>query len=69
MENDVRLGTRNVRGLQRPGSLPTVARELERYKSDLDAVQEVRWDREGTARVGDYIFFYGIGKENHRLRT
>jgi hypothetical protein len=33
-----------------------VARELERHKSDLEGVQEVSWDKWGTARVGDYIF-------------
>jgi hypothetical protein len=69
MEKDVRFGTRNVRSLTRSGSHSTVARELERHKSDLERVQEVRWDKWGTARVGDYIFSYGIGKENHQLRT
>ena len=32
-------------------------------------VQEVRWDREGTVRAGDYNFFYGKGNENHQLGT
>jgi len=35
------------------------ARELGRYKIDLVGVQEVRWDKEGTIRAGDYIFFCG----------
>jgi len=39
------------------GSLTAAARELVRYKLDLVGVQEVRWDEEGTVRVGDYIFF------------
>jgi hypothetical protein len=34
-----------------------VARELVRYKLDLVGVQEVRWDKGGTVRVGDYTFF------------
>jgi hypothetical protein len=29
-------------------------------------VQEVRWDKGGTVRVGDYNFFYGKGNENHQ---
>ena len=33
------------------------------------AVQEVRWDKEGTVRAGDYNFFYGKGNENHQLGT
>jgi len=31
-------------------------------------VLEVRWDREGTVRAGDYNVFYGKGNENHKLR-
>jgi exonuclease III len=63
------LGTWNVRSPYRPGSLTTVARELARYKLDLVGVQEVRWDREGTVRAGEYAFFYGKGQENHQLGT
>jgi hypothetical protein len=45
------------------------ARELARYKLDLVGVQEVRWDKEGTVKVGDYSFFYGKGNEDHQLGT
>jgi hypothetical protein len=31
-----------------------VAKELARYKLDLVGVQEVRWDKGGTVRAGDY---------------
>ena len=34
-----------------------VTRELARYKLDLVGVQEVRWDKGGTVRAGDYNFF------------
>jgi hypothetical protein len=40
----------------RSGSLVTVARELVRYKFDLAGVQEVRWEKGGTVRAGDYFF-------------
>ena len=52
------LGTWNVRSLYRAGSLTAAARELARYKLDLVDVQEVRWDKGGTVRAGDYNFFY-----------
>jgi exonuclease III len=47
---DMRFGTWNVRSLYRSGSLKTVARELGKYKLDLEGVQEVRWDKGGTER-------------------
>ena len=68
-EKGLFLGTWNVRSLYRAGSLTAVARELARYKLDLVGVQEVRWDKGGTVRAGDYIFFYGKGNENHQLGT
>ena len=68
-KRDVLLGTWNVRSLYRAGSLKAAARELARYKLDLVCVQEVRWDKGGTLRAGDYNFFYGKGIENHQLGT
>jgi len=32
-------------------------------------VQEVRWDKSGTIRAGDYNFFYGKGNVKHHLGT
>ena len=68
-EKGLFLGTRNVRSPYRAGSLTAAARELARYKLDLVDVQEVRWNKEGTVRAGDYIFFYGKENENHQLGT
>jgi len=61
------LGTWNVRSLYRADSLKAAARELVRYQLDIVGVQEVRWDKGGTVRAGDYNFFYGKGNENHQL--
>ena len=55
----MRFGVWNVRSQYGSVSLTTVARELPRYKLDLVDVQEVRWDRGGMVRAGDYIFLYG----------
>jgi exonuclease III len=54
----MRFGTWNVRSHYRSDSLTAAARELARYKLDLLGVQEVRWDKGGTARGGEYNFFY-----------
>ena len=69
IRRDIKLGTWNIRSLYRASSLKAAARELARYKLDIVGVQEVRWDKEGTARAGDYNFFYGKGNENHQLGT
>ena len=61
------LGTWNVRSLYRAGALMAAARELARYKLDLVVVQEVRWEKEGRVKAGDYTFFYGKGNENYQL--
>ena len=68
-KRDIRFGTWNVRNLYRVGSLAAATRKLARYKLDLVGVQEVRWDKGGTVRAGDYNFFYGKGNENHKLGT
>ena len=38
------------------------AKELARYKLDLVGVEEVRWDKGGMLRAGDYNFVYGKRK-------
>ena len=65
----MRFGTWNDRSLLKAGSLTATARELARYTLDLVDVQEVRWDKGGTVRAGDYNLFSGKGKENHQLGT
>ena len=54
---DILLSTWNVGSLYRAGALMAAARELARYKLDLVGVQEVRWEKEGTGKAGDYRFF------------
>jgi len=55
----MRFGTWNVRSLYRAGSVAATAaaRELARCKLDVVGVQEVRWDKGGTVRAGDYNIF------------
>ena len=65
----MRFGACNVSSLHGSGFLLAAARELPRYNLDLVGVLEVRWDKWGTVRAGDYNFFYGKGNENHQLGT
>jgi len=69
MSYDIRFGTWNVRRLCRAGSFTAAARELGTHKLDLSGVQEVRWDKGGTVRAGDYNFYYEKGNEYYQLRT
>jgi hypothetical protein len=43
----------------------TVVSELARSKLNWMGVQVVRWDKGGTARAGDILFFYGKGNESN----
>jgi hypothetical protein len=63
------FGTWKIRSLHWTGSLKTVARELGKYRSDLVGVKKIRWEKGGTERAEDYIFSYGKGNGDHRLRT
>jgi hypothetical protein len=47
IKKDMRFGNWNVRSLCRVGAIKSVVGELEKYKLDLVALQEVRWEGEG----------------------
>jgi hypothetical protein len=65
----MRFGGWNVRSLYRARSFKGSARKLARYKLDLVGVLGVRWDKGGTVRAGEYMFFYEKGNENHKFVT
>jgi hypothetical protein len=47
----------------------TVSMELTKYKLDLVAVQEIRWEGDETGPAGGYLFFYEKVNENHEIGT
>jgi hypothetical protein len=53
----MRFGIWNVMGPYKAGSLKTVTSELENYKLDLMAIQEVRWGKVCSQLEDDYTFF------------
>jgi hypothetical protein len=61
IEKWMRFVTWNVRSLCGIGSMTTVALELGKYKLDLVAELEVRWEKGDTGRAEDCTFFYGLG--------
>jgi hypothetical protein len=54
----MKYGTWNIRSLYRSRSITTVAREFARYKLGLLVVQQGRWNRGGTVRVGVFFFLW-----------
>jgi hypothetical protein len=61
INRDILLGTWIVRSLYRAVPFMAADRELARHKLDLVGVQDVRWEKEGTVKAGDYSF--SMGKE------
>ena len=67
LQRVMKQNTWRVRRPYRAGSLKAAARVFGRYKLDVVGMQEVRWDKGGAEREGDYDFFYGKGNDNHQL--
>jgi hypothetical protein len=64
----MRFSTWKIQSSYRADSLLTVSKELLKYKLDLVAVQEVRWEGGGT-ELAEYTFFHGKGNQNHEIGT
>jgi hypothetical protein len=69
MENDTRFGAWNARSLCRVAAIMSAAGELQKYKLDLEGVQEFRWEWEGYQTADNYIFFYGKGNVKQHFGT
>ena len=65
----MRFGTWNALSLYRTGTVILVVEEIAKYRRDLVGVHEVRLDGNGISPIGDYLFYYGDGNNNHHLGT
>ncbi|XP_039278798.1 craniofacial development protein 2-like [Nilaparvata lugens] len=55
---DLILATWNVRTLKRPGALHALKRQLELYRVEIAAIQEMRWPGNGILESGDWTVFF-----------
>jgi hypothetical protein len=55
------------KSLYRLGSLTPVARELAQDKLNLMCEKDLRQDKQGTVRAGEYILFCGKGNKNYQF--
>jgi hypothetical protein len=58
---DMRFVIWNVGRFSSAGLLETVTSEIAKCKSDLEAVQKVRWDEGGSQPADDYTFSTEMG--------
>jgi len=63
---DKLIGTWNVRSMYRTGIMTTIVSCLERYKLDITAIQEVRWDGSGILKLQEMTIFYSGGEKHER---
>jgi len=61
----LRLGSWNIRTLNKPGAFKYVIYAKDSYKLDILALQEVRWPDSGKIKTGNTTLFYS-GNNNGR---
>ena len=67
LDDDFLLGTWNVRTMLEAGKMQEIASELNKYRMDLVALQEIRWSDHGEIRKPEYsILFSGSEKGGHK---
>jgi hypothetical protein len=59
----MRFGTWNGRSLCRVGAIKSVVGELEKYKLDLEGIQEVRWEGKGRDIKQQTFIHFSMEKE------
>lgn len=69
-DNDLRIGSWNITSLHRAGALRTVVDQLNKYRVDIAAVQEVRWPGNGSCDVrGSTLYYCGGNGNRHEHGT
>jgi hypothetical protein len=68
-KNGLSFGTWNVRTLFKSGAVQCLVEEIEKYKLGVVALQEIRWDGNGTIKIQDITIFYGECNKHRQFGT
>lgn len=68
-KNGLSFGTWNIRTLFKPGAVQCLVEETERYGLGVVALQEIRWNDNGTLDIQDTTIFYGECNKHRQFGT
>ncbi|KAF0713600.1 craniofacial development protein 2-like, partial [Aphis craccivora] len=63
LENGIKIGTWNVRTLNKPGALQYLLDAIKKYNTNILALQEIRWPNDGNMKKDDKTIFYSGRKD------
>jgi exonuclease III len=63
------IGSWNVLYLYKAGALKMLLEQLDSYKLDITAIQELRWLDKGVMEKRDHVIFYSCQKKSHMIGT
>ena len=65
--HDLRICTWNVRSLNKPGAVTQLEKVLRKYKTDITALQEMRWTDQGSTNLSSYDVYYNVHASRHEF--
>jgi len=66
---ELKVGSWNVLSLYKSGTLKLLLSQLDSYKKDITALQEIRWTGEGIIDKKNHNIFYSCDRKHHMFGT
>jgi hypothetical protein len=66
---DLRVGSWNVLSLYQPGALKMLLTQIESYKMEINAIQEIIWKDEEKKKKKNHTIFYSCNRKHHMFGT